>query len=235
MSDKDTSKTPDAGGQVEGDEGATGADDAAADDESGDDDDAGDNGGQVVFESQDAFDDWLEKRLARDRRAQRRKAKEKGAKGGKDDAKAGKDDAEPADNSAADATLAKAQRMAIEATALVAATDAGLSGKRARAAVRLADLDNVLDSDGNVDAEAVADAIDEAVEENDFLAGDSAPTAENAEREVKERVGGKTPKADKDKPAGSVTAEEFAGMGYFERVQLRKRDPQLYSQLTGRA
>lgn len=238
----DDAKTPDAKGKVDGkatdDEKVDGK---ATDDKGGKTDDTGDDG-KIVFDSQADLNKFVGKRLRRDRRQRAAGAKIDGegktskdddADKGGDKGKATDDSADKA-NAAADARVEKAQRLAVNANALVAATEAGLSGERAKAAVRLAELDlvDVIDDDGEVDEDAIDDAIDAALDTYPFLKStDDAPADDKGDKGAKKGVGGKTDKSDGDKPPGSVTAEEFAKMGYFERVQLRNRDPQLYETL----
>jgi hypothetical protein len=227
----DDKTNPNATGQVDDDDGQT--DDAST---GGDDDDTGDDGDQIVFENQDALDKFVGKRLKRDRRT--RRAEEAAGKAvdkaEKDADKADNDDAasEKAKREA-DAKVVKAQSLAARASALVAAADAGLAGARAKAAVKLADLNlaDVIDDDGEVDEDAVTDAVNDAIKAYPFLTADDAPADEDG-KPRKRRVGGKTPKKDGDKDTDAVSLDRFKEMDYRERVQLYNRDPQLYEELS---
>lgn len=224
----DDKTTPNAEGQVDG------ADDGTNDD-GGKDDGTGDDG-KIVFESQDELNTFVSRRLRRDRKS--RKAVDKAVEADADDS----DDDKGGQKSAgqqihADATklIEQAQRTAIEANALVAATEAGLPADRIRAAVKLAELntDEMIGDDGEVDAKAVRSAIDDATKTYPFLkVAESAPAADGDDDDKPAgKVGGKTPKPDGDKAAEPVTKDRFAEMGYQERVQLFNRDPQLYERL----
>jgi len=221
MSDETT--TPNVTGQVAGaSDGADTGDNDGEDDADGDD-------ARIIFESQDALDEMVERRLRRDRRE--RKAKKAVSEAG--DKVEGQDDTPPArDDSEIMARVAKAQQVAVQGNALVAATEAGLTGEHARAAAKLADLDLaiVITESGDVDADAVKDAIADAVKAYPFLKTSSTPAPKP---EPKPGLGGTTPKPDGDKPTGAVTAEEFENMDYFERVALYTRDPQTYNALMG--
>jgi len=221
MSDETT--TPNVTGQVAG-----ASDGADTGDNDGEDETDGDDA-RVIFENQDALDELVERRLRRDRRE--RKAKK--AVNEAADKVEGQDDTPPArDDSEIMARVAKAQSVAVQGNALVAATEAGLTGEHARAAVKLADLDLavVITESGDVDGDAVADAIKDAVAQYPFL---KAATAPAPKPEPKPALGGNTPKPDGDKPTGAVTLEDFEKMDYFERVALYTRDPQTYNALMG--
>jgi hypothetical protein len=233
MSDKDA--TPNADGQVDDDKGQTDDDAGQTDDDdsAGDDDDDG-NAERIVFESQDELDAVIERRLKRDRRKRNaKKAVDKAA----DKADKSSDDDAGAATRDADAKIAKAQRIAASAEAMIAASSAGLVGERAKAAAKLADLDLdvVIDEDGEVDEDAVAEAVEAAIETYPFLKAEDAPAEDDDDnaRTRRGRVGGKTKKRDGDKSETAVSKEQFDKMGYYERVQLRNRDPQLYQELAG--
>lgn len=221
----DDKTTPDVEGQT-GDAGQTdGKADADGDD------------GSIVFDNQDALNAFVARRLRRDRKT--RKAVDTAIDSADDTSgdKSGDKSASPAQTQIhADATalIEQAQRTAVEANALVAATEAGLPADRIRAAVKLADLsvDEMIDDNGEVDAGAVRSAINDATKTYSFLkVADDAPATDSDDAPAP-KVGGKTPKPDGDKALDGVTAERFREMGYQERVQLYNRDPQLYERLS---
>lgn len=228
MADDDT--RPDAGGQ---DDDATGQ----VDDNTGGKDDSTGDDGRIVFDSQDELDAMIERRLRRDRRKRNADTAVGKAADKADSSDAADEAARKAAQREADANarVEKAQGLAARAEALVAATDAGLTGDRAKAAVKLADLNltDVIDDDGEVDAKAVSAAVKATIKSYPFLKADDAPAADTDDTGKPAGVGGKTPKPDGDAGATAITPERFAAMSYTERVQLFNRDPQLYNKLSG--
>lgn len=226
----DDKTNPDAPGQVDG-EGTQ--DDATTGDKGGGDSDSDDDS-RIIFDSQDDLDALVEKRLRRDRRDRRKKgAVDKAG----DKAESGQQQDDDEAQRKADARVEKAQRLAARAEALVAATEAGLTGDRAKAAVKLADLDltDVVDDDGEVDGKAVTAAVKAAIKAYPFLKveADAPATEGDTGNTRKPPVGGNTQKPDGDKGTDAMTPERFAELSYTERVQLFNRDPQLYERLAG--
>lgn len=111
---------------------------------------------------------------------------------------------------AADVTL-------IKAAASMAAVTAGAKADRVDALLKLADLGAVtVDDDGTVDQKSVKSAVDKALADfPEFKAG-ATPGTSGSEHH-----------------AQTITAEQFAGMGYSERVKLRADNPELYAKLAG--
>lgn len=241
MADKNTD-THNPNAQGDADTGGQAGDNAGQ--TSGANTDTGDDG-KIVFDSQDDLNAFVTKRLRRDRKARAGADADKAVdKAQTDDKAAGADKA--GNTGAADngnAQVVKAQTLMVNAQATLAATAAGLSPDRVKAAVKLADLDlvDVIDDNGDVDEAAVTAAVNEAVKVYPFLKADTSAEAQaqainntvQGDTRPAGQVGGSTVKADGDKPVGSVSAEEFSKMGYRERVALRQRDPQQYDRLSG--
>lgn len=103
----------------------------------------------------------------------------------------------------------------IAADAKVAALAAGTNPARVDALLRVADLTAVtVADDGTVDPATVRAAVDRALVEFPEFKTTGRPAASGTEHSEQ-----------------TITAEQFAAMGYSERVKLRAENPELYAKL----
>lgn len=113
--------------------------------------------------------------------------------------------------------IASSNARLVAADAKVAALGAGANPARVDALLKLTDLTGIdVSDDGTVDTKEVRARIDKTIADfPEFKAG-ATPGTSGSEHH-----------------AQTITAEQFATMGYSERVKLRADNPELYAKLAG--
>lgn len=200
----DNSGDDDSDDDADDQDDGSGNDDQDGDGSGGDDD--GDQGDEAKFTQAD-LDAKITERLERERRKHEKKLNREVEKAKADAAKAGDDAGKAADDGASDERVAKLNKRAVTAEAKAVALGSGVKPDRMNRFLRLVDLDDVdVDDDGEVDEDAVADAVKAALEDVPEFAG----SGESKDEPKRTKSGGDNHKGDDTGPL--LTREQIKAM-----------------------